>query len=502
MNLFSGTLVDDKSLGIKGWLAGPKSQKAPDEKAVKELILDKHRIAILPLSNISPDPKDEYFADGMTEELTSTLSTVPGLRVIARTSVMKYKGLNKRIREIGEELNVGSILEGSVRKADQKLRITIQLIDARSEEHLSVQNYDRELKDVFSMQSDIANLVADVLKVQLVSDEKRTVDPEAYSLYLKGRNHWYKSTRRVEDAKEAIAYFEQATKKDPSYPLPFAALSTIYSEHAFQGLLPSKEAVAKARTYALKAIEMDNTLAEAHTSLATVLHYEWNWAEAEAEVKKAIKANPSYVRAYWRYAHILLNQQRNNEAILLIRHALELDPISARINTEVGTVLYYSHRFDEAIPYFQRALEIDKDHAWAHGNLGMTLIQKGLCKEGVAMLQKSVSLTGHISPLTRADLACGYALCGQSREAREILRELEKSSNLEDVAAYLAALHAILGEKELAFEWLEKAYKEHSVLLTELKSEFWFENIRSDPRFTTLLKRVGLEVDTNTKPTT
>jgi len=459
---------------------------------------DRRRIAILPLMNLSPDPQDEYFADGLTEELITTVSRMHDLRVIARTSVMRFKKENVRIAEIARELEVGTVLEGSVRKGQNKLRVTVQLVDAQSEEHLWAKTYDRDVKDVLEIQSDIAKRVAGALKVQLAAVDKRAPEgtaegADAYSLYLKGRYHYYKSTGRAEDLQQAISYFEQAIEREPDYPLPHAALSSVYAGQAFAGSLPSKDVSSRAKQYALRAIALDDTLAEAHTSLAKVLQFEWNLSGAEAEIRRAIEVNPSYAKAYWRYAHLLMNQLRFDEAVSQTIHALELDPLSPQVNYEVGTVMYYSHRFDEAVPYFRKALDIDVNHADAHHNLGMTLVQMGVCDQGIEELHRSASLRGSNSPLYKVDLAYAQVHCGNSNEAREILREAEKVSNLEAAAAHIAALHSILGEKETAFEWLEKAYRERSALLTELKSEFWFENIRSDPRFVSLTKRVGLE---------
>lgn len=459
---------------------------------------DRKRIAILPLMNLSPDPQDEYFADGLTEELITTVSRMRDLRVIARTSVMRFKKENVGVAEIARELDVGTVLEGSVRKGQNKLRVTVQLVDAQNEEHLWVQSYDRDVKDVLEIQSDIAKRVAAALKVQLAAVDKRAPQgtaegADAYSLYLKGRYHYHKSTSRAEDLQQAIAYFEQAIEREPDYALPYAALSSVYAGQAFAGSLPSKDASSKAKQYALRAIALDDTLAEAHTSLAKVLHFEWNLSGAEAEIKRAIEVNPSYAQAYWRYAHLLMNQLRIDEAVSQEKHALELDPLSPQVNYEVGTTLYYARRFDEAVPYFRKALDFDVNHAWAHHNLGMTLVQMGVCDQGMEELQRSASLRGFVSPLLKVDLAYAYVHCGNSMAAREVLREAEKISNLEAAAAHIAALHSILGEKETAFEWLEKAYRERSALLTELKSEFWFENIRSDPRFASLTKRVGLE---------
>lgn len=308
---------EDKGFGIKGWITGPKPKSATKESIPERVLLDKHRIAVLPFNNISPDSRDEYLADGMTEELISTLSLTSGLKVIARTSVMKYKGANKGVIEIGQELKTGTVLEGSVRKFENRLRLTVQLIDASNEEHLWAQSFDRDFKDIFAVQSDIARSVAEVLKVRLLLNEggpterqRQTVETtpgaiDAYSLYLKGRYHYHKSATTPDDLKKAIDYFERAIEKDPAYAPPYAALSWAYVRQAFGGTLPSKEAVSKARVYALKSIRIDETLAEAHASLARVLHYEWNWLEAQREVRRALDLNPNYGQAYWIHAHIL-----------------------------------------------------------------------------------------------------------------------------------------------------------------------------------------------------
>jgi serine/threonine-protein kinase len=460
--------------------------------------LDRYRIAVLPFTSISPDPKDEYFADGITEELISTLSKIDDFRVIARTSVTPYKGSTKSIAEIGQELKVGTILEGSVRKAEDKLRITVQLIDVQSQSHLWSQEYDREFKEVFVIQSNIAQRVAEALKVQLLVGEKQQIEKqatesvEAYTWYLRGR--YFQSRRTEEGLKTSIEYFERAIEKDPLYALACSGLADSYNLLAIYGYLSPREAYPKVKMAATTALEMDESLSEAHTSLAFTRHrFDWDWSGAEKEFKRAIQSNPSYASAYHWYSLLLRQMGRAEESFAAIKRAQELDPLSLVINTDLGTHFYYARQYDQAIAYHQKTLEMNPNFARVYIDLGTAYEQKGMYKEAIAAFQKGVLLSGGNS-LIMASLGHAYAVSGRREEAQKILRELQDQTKQRYVLPYaIALIYMGLDEKDRTFEWLEKAYEERSGWLVFLNISPLFDPLRDDSRFGQLLKKIGLE---------
>jgi len=472
-------------------------QRAEEKKAT--ISLEQYRIAVLPLTNISPEAKDEYFADGMTEELISTLSKIGRFRVIARTSVMRYKDSRKDIAAIGRELKVGTILEGSVRRADDKLRITAQLIDVRRQEPIWTEDYDRELKEVFTIQSDIAQRVAAALQAELPAGDKRRIEKKptenlaAYTSYLKGRFFWNKRT--TESLRRGMAYFEQAIAQDPAYALAYAGLADSYAllGTVEYGGLAAKEAIPKARAAAEKALALDEQCAEAHASLANIRYtYEWDWPGAEREFKRAFVLNPNYTIARYWYAHYLAARGRLDEAMVEIRLAQELDPLSLIINTTVGMVFYFRRQPDRAIEQLRQTLEIDPNFVAAQLQLGVFYVQQQRFDEAIAEFQKAINLVGE-NPITLALLGNAYAASGKRRETLAILAKLQQPSLRPFVSPfYLALVYLGLDEKDRAFEWLEKAYEERANYLIYLKVEPLFDSLRSDPRFTALLKKVGL----------
>jgi TolB-like protein/Tfp pilus assembly protein PilF len=459
---------------------------------------DKHRLAVLPLANISPDPNDEYFADGLTEELISALSKVGGLSVIARTSAMKYKGATKSVAEIGQELDIRTLLEGSVRKAGNKVRITVQLIDARSEEHLWAQTFDRDLEDIFAIQSDIAQRVARSLRVQLVRREKRaiaqggTVVVEAYTLYLKGRHEWNKRSR--EGLNLAIGHFEQALHKDTSYALAYSGLADAYASQALFEFAPPKEAFPKAKAAAERAIQIDDQLAEAHTSLGLVrFQYDWDWRGAEIEFRRALDLAPGYPSAHQFYADFLKAMGRFEEAIAQMSSAKQLDPLSVSINTGLGHVLYLSRQYDRAIEQYRKALELDPGFVQAHLWFGRPYLQKGMFKEAIAEVQEAVRLSSG-STISLAVLGHAYAAAGNRVEAERLLKTLMERAETQYLPSYwIALIYTGLAEKDRAFEWLERARQERSSWLVWIGVEPRFDGLRSDPRFVHLMERMGLQ---------
>jgi TolB-like protein/class 3 adenylate cyclase len=377
---------------------------------------DKHRIAVLPFINMSGDAENEYFSDGMTEEMISQLSKISDLEVIARTSVMTYKGKDKRVEEIGRELRVGTVLESSVRKAADRLRITVQLINTQNQAHLWAQTYDRDLKDVFAIQSDVAQKVAEALKVRLMAGEKRQVekkgteDLEAYNLYLKGRYYWNKLTK--EGFQKAIEYFEQAIEKDPTYAQAYTGLADSYTLLGFYAYFPPREVISKAKVAAEKALKLDDTLAEAHASLALIrVHYDWDWSGAESALKRALSLNPNDAKTLHTYAWYLLFIGRLKEAIVVDKRVQELDPLSLQRSVGLGWILIYARQYDHAIEQCRKTLEMDPNFWEAHWCLGSTYSLKGMYEGAIAEEQKAIDLTGGGYLGVVASLGLIYFLC-------------------------------------------------------------------------------------------
>ncbi|MBI1803429.1 MAG: protein kinase [Ignavibacteria bacterium] len=455
-------------------------------------------IAVLPFVNMSGDPQDEYFSDGMTEDILTQLSKIADLKVISRTSVMKYKHTEKSIREIGNDLNAGVVLEGSVRRAENQIRITAQLIDASTDEHLWAESYDKEFKQIFAVQSDVAQRVADALKIQLMGDEKRSVEKEAtqnleaYNLYLKGR---YFLGKRTEDGlKKAIEFFQQAVEKDTAYAIAYAGLADSYTLLALLEFLPPREAFPKAKAAAEKAIMIDPSIAEAHASLGVVrFQYDWDWPAAEQEYTRAIALKKNYGTAHHYYADFLKGMGRFDQALSEIKKAQELDPLSLAINTGLGHVLYLSRHYDQAIEQYRRTLEMDPNFLQARLWFGRPYLQKKMYKEAISELQAAVQLSGN-STIACAMLGHAYAAAGNKKEALKMLDELTKRSEHQYVPSYwIGMIYIGFGDKDKAFAWLDKAYDERSAWLAWLKVEPRFDTLRSDQRFTTLLKKMGLE---------
>jgi TolB-like protein/class 3 adenylate cyclase/Tfp pilus assembly protein PilF len=453
------------------------------------------RVAILPLANISPDQADEYFADGMTEELISSVSRTKGLRVIARTSVMRYKGSDKSIAEIGRELNVGSVLEGSVRKAGNKVRISVQFVDTSNEEPRWSQDYDREIEDVLEIQSDIAQKVAEALREHVLGAtlsperEKVTRDPEAYLNYLRGRQFW---NRRTEASlKRAISFFEEALRIDSNYANAYTGLADSYATLALLEFMAPREAYPKAREAAEKALSLDPQLAEAHTSLGLIkFQYDWSWAEAEKELKEAIGINPNYPPAHHFYADLLKALSRFEAALSEIEKAQELDPLSLAINIGVGHVLYLSSQYDSAIEQYKRAVELDPEFMITHVWFGRPYLEKGMYQEAISELEKAVRLSGE-STLALAMLGHGLASAGRKEEALHIIEKLKERSKSQYVPSYwMAVIYNGFRDRDQVLHWMRKAFEERSSWLVWSNVEPRFAWLRNDPEFASLLKEM------------
>jgi len=464
-------------------------------------VFEARRIAVLPLSNISPDPSDEYFADGMTEELTFCISKIKGLSVISRTSVMQYKNLEKKsVIDIGRELNAGTLLEGSVRKAGNNVRIAVQLIDAVADEHLWGEKFDRELADVFSIQSEIAEKVAASLKIRLLSTEKHmmrnppTLSVDAHTLYLKG---CYQLNRHSKESYlKAIQFFEEATTKDRGFALAYSRLASTYAFLGLQGLSVEEHAFSKSEKYAKMALEIDESLPDAHMSLGFVLLYKWDFSGADLEFRRAIEINPNLASAHVYYANLLYFSRRFDESVAEIRKALELDPLSAETSNWAGTAYLYAGHYDESIEQFRNALEIDPNIMMAQNNLGLAYVQKGMLDTGLAEILKAVKLAGESGfPQVASDLGYAYARMGRPEETRKVLQKLlalrDKSPESTQFAIPIGSLYASLGEKEKAIDWLEEAYNKRSAYLIAINPDLVFDGLRNERRFVSLLNRIG-----------
>jgi TolB-like protein/DNA-binding winged helix-turn-helix (wHTH) protein/Flp pilus assembly protein TadD len=475
------------TVSLAAWELHPWSRTAP---AIRSL-------AVLPLESLSNDPSQDYFADGMTDELISDLGQISALRVISRTSVMGYKHARKPLPQIARELNVDAIVEGTVLRSGDQVRITAQLIDASADKHIWSQSYEGELRDTLALQSKVAKAIADEIRVNLNPREQaalksaKVVNPEAYVSYLKGRYFWNK--RSAESLKVALAYFNQAIDEDPTYAQAYSGLSDTYAllgDWQYAAMTP-KEALPKAKAAAIKALELDSALGEAHNSLAFCLDgFDWNFDSAGKEFLRAIELNPGYATAHHWYAWHLVLLHRYDEALAEMRKAESLDPLSLVINADLAELLVLAHSYDESIQQSRKTIEMDPNFGLAHNHLGQAYLQKHMYGEAIAELQKAVQLSGG-GPTCMANLARADAASGNKREAEKLLGDLKKrSSPGYSHGSEIAVIYASLGDSDQAMNWLEKGYEERfnpGVLLRP-----GFDPLRSDPRFRDLVRRIGL----------
>ena len=459
--------------------------------------LGARRIAVLPFVNMSPDPSDLYFADGITEEIISIASNVSGLSVISRTSVMGYKGTTKKIREIGRELEVGSVLEGSFRRSGNKIRVTTQLINVNDDSHLWAQSYDRNLDDVFAVQSDIAKQVAEALKVRILPDERHRIEKaptestEAFLLYLKGRYHW--SERTESGLGKAIQYFEKAIEKDPKFALAYDGIAESYVILVNHGYVSSTKGHPKVKEYLTKALELDEGLGEAHATLGGLLaDSQWAWDQAEKEFQRALALNPSYATAHHWYALILANTGKLREGLDEIEMARSLDPNSLQILSAKGVILYYMHEYGKAARIQEEVLQNDPNFLPGIANLFAPYCELRMHGEAAALVARYMSLVNNSAPTLGPQAQC-YARLGKTAEARVALKEAERLGGNEFTSPLsIAMAHYYLGEVELAFEWFERAFEQKDSGLVSLKVDPEYDPLRGDPRFRRLLKNVGL----------
>ena len=459
---------------------------------------DRISIAVLPFKNLNEDRESEYFSDGITEDVIAHLSKIRKLKVISRTSIMHYKNSEKSLKDIGRELDVATILEGSVRRQGNLVRIVAELIDAYNDENLWAETYDRELTQIFAIQSDVAQNIAAALRAKISPEEKERIEKkatgsvEAYDLYLKGRYHWNK--RIPDELREGIEYFEHALDKDSTYALAYAGLADSYTLLGNFNILPPHEAYPKAKAVAAKALEIDDGLAEAHTSLAfAIMFYDWDWPRAEREFKRAIDLNPNYSEAHNWYAFYLTVMGRFREAHVVRRQAQELDPLSVVVKADAGLALYFERRFDEAIEQYRKTLEQDPLFVAVYIPLGGAYVHKSMYEEAFEALSKA-SMFSRGLPIPVAALGYAYAVSGREEDAQLMLELLKERAGEEYVSPYwISVVYTGLGEKDQAFEWLERAYEEKDGSMILLKVEPIFDGLRSDSRFESLLKKMGFE---------
>jgi TolB-like protein/DNA-binding winged helix-turn-helix (wHTH) protein/Tfp pilus assembly protein PilF len=455
-------------------------------------------VAVLPLENLSGDPNQEYFADGMTDELITKLAQIHSVRVISRNSVMPYKRKQKSTVQIGHELQVDAIVEGTVMRSGNQVRITTQLIDTHSDRHLWAETYEHSLNDVLVLQDEVASAIANQIKVKLDPvDASRlanaqTIDNEAYDSYLKGRYFW--SRRDPDGLTRALHYFQQAVEKDPNYAPALTGLADTYSLLGAAGfdILPASEAMEKARAAAKKALSLDDGLAEAHASLGFVLYsYDWDWVHAEQEFKRAIALQPSYATAHQWYSQYLSDLGHRNEALMEAQTALRLDPLSLIVNENVARIHYFARDFERAVEGSRKTLEMDPTFSIAHLRLGRAYAAKSMYREAVHEFEEFARLSGD-SALATASIGNALARSGNRSGAIHSLTELQTISKQSRVPSICFALIYVgLGDKNQAIAWLEKSYQERSDFLRVSKVDPLFDSLRDDARFQDLLRRIG-----------
>jgi serine/threonine protein kinase len=458
----------------------------------------KRSIAVLPFSNLSPDKEQEYFCDGLAEEIINALSHVRDLKVVARTSAFSFKGKDIDLREVGKKLNVDAVLEGSVRKAGDRLRITAQLINIADGYHLWSERFDRAMKDVFDIQDEVTLEIVDKLKIELLGKEKERVvkryteNLEAHNLLLKGRYFWAKRTK--EGLGKGMECVRQALEVDPAYALAYAHLASNYISLGWLGFSRPHDAFPKAKAAAQKALEIDGSLPQAHSASAFIsLFYDWDWAAAEKGFKKALSLNPGYEYAHWGYGSFLLCMNRLEEALAAIRKALEIDPLSLSLNADLGAWLRIARRDDEAQEQFKKTIDMDPNFGLAHYYMGILYSDKGMYKEAIPEFRKAIELTGGLS-WAFGWLASAYAMLGQKDDAGKILLALEERSKEQYIRpTTLAPIYFTLGDIDRSFECLEKAIEERDPVMAFAKVLPELDIARSDPLFKALLKRMNLE---------
>lgn len=467
------------------------ASKMPIEKS-KSLV-------VLPLENLSGDKDQDYFADGMTDDLIANLAKVRSLRIISRSTAMAYKGTRKPLSSIAAELKVDAVVEGTVMRVGNNVRITAELVQVSTDRHLWADTYESQMGDVLALQNRVSSAIVDEIRINLTPEEKErlakkpAISPEAYENYLKGRYYWNK--RSEEGLTKAIEYFQLATQNDPHYALAFAGLADCYSiiGSAIVGSVPSLDVAPKAKAAALKALDLDSSLAEAHTSLATVrFNYDWDWAGAASGFQRSIELNPSYATAYQRYSLYLMAMGRAQQSLAQMNRARDLDPLSISMNFSLGWRLYMARQYDQAIEQLRNTLDMDPNFALPRMVLGQAYEQKGSYQKAVIELRKGASISRDSPPMLGA-LGHALGVMGNKVEAERILTQLTERSQKEYVSPfYVSMVYAGLHENEKALDWLEKAYQDRSNAIIFIGVDPELDGLRPTPRFQSLLHRLGL----------
>ena len=450
-------------------------------------------IAVLPLDNLSGDPEQEYFTEGMTEALITSLAKIGALHVTSRTSVMQYKGAHRPLREIAQELRVDGIIEGTVVRSGDRVRISAQLVDAKTDTQLWAESYDRDLRDILALHSEVAQAIAREVQVKLTPHDHahfarvHRVNPQAYDAYLKGRYYWSQRPLRMA---EAVKCFEEAIAIDSTYATAYAGLADCLCSLGAWGIVSAKEGCNKARVLALKALEIDDSLAEAHASLAWASLYHYEFATAEREFQRAIELNPRYPPVHQQFGWYLCIMDRYEEAYTEVQRAIHLDPLVTLNNAFLGFVYFYARRYDQAIQQCQKALALDPSYGPAHAFLGWAYSRKSLHEPAISALRRACDFWPGSSPIGL--LGQAYATAGRFGEAHKVLEQLDQLTKKRYVTPYVVAhIHAALGQRDEAFHWLEISYEQRAEWMVLLKIDPCLDALRSDPRFQDLLRRMN-----------
>ena len=485
-------IIAAAALSLVAYLVRPRVRPQATTRSGKIML------AVLPFENLSGDPEQEFFSDGMTEEMITNLGGLQPERlgVIARTSAMRYKRAGSSLPQVGQDLGVQYVLEGSVRRSGDRVRITAQLVQVSDQTHLWAQTYDRNLRDVFAIQTEVARAIADEISLKLPPEKRRlneasTVNPEAFQLYLYGRYFFHRGS---DGMPRAVENFQRAIAKDPGYALAYSGLADAYTTQALWGWESPKLALEQAKVAAEKALALNSSLAEAHASSANVKLYSWDFRGAEEEFRRALELNPSYANAHHWYSHCLVALGRMDESLTETNRALIFDPLDLSIQTHLGWHHYYAREYDQVVSPIRKALEGDvspRGRVAPHAILGAMYEQKGMYDEAIANFRDAVGQSGGI-PVYIAQLAHAQAASGNRTEALRLLEELKRPRQKYVPPEEIAAVYVALGQKESAFEWLEQAYQIRSASLINLKVDPRFDSLRSDQRFSNLVRRIGL----------
>ncbi len=460
--------------------------------------VDRAMLVVLPFENLTAGERHDYFSEGLTEEMITELARLSPERlgVIARTSAMQFKSTTKTIAQIGSELGVSHVLEGSVRRVGERVRITAQLIRVSDESHLWAQSYERSLHDVLEVQTEVAQAVAREIQIKLTPHEQRRLDPDktrsinpqAHELYLRGRHFWYRRTE--EGIRKSIQCFEEALRHDPGFAAAYDGISDAHTMLACRGMTPALESFHKAKTAARQAVRLQPELGEGYASLAHVRLHDWDWVGLESEFRQAVELDPGYSIAHYWYAEYLMAMGRTREAVGRVEHSWELDPLNSVINASVGMIRYLAHDYDGALVALRRGLEIDPTHYVSHLRMGLVCLQKSLPNEAIDAMRQAVMHSGG-STEALAGLAQAHAVTGDKLAMDRIVRELGESADRYVSPYNVARVYAAIDDNLRALEWLERAYREHNPDLIELTREPSFAGLHSNAKFRELVERIG-----------